>query len=445
MSHIARTSRLHQLAASLSAAMALCGVDTSAQAATRLVGTCADTGSGSLRQVIGVAASGDTIELSGLTCSTITLTSGEIQVPQHNLIIVGPGTSALTITANSQSRIFKHTDASDGFLNVTDLTLTGGKYYSPSADASGGCIYSGANVILVRSTVSACRAITAGAAFGAAGGAVFTVGNTRLIHSRVTGNMAVGAGVNGIAQGGGVFASRTFYSNYSTISENRAYGTATGATGGGGGAFAVLAFSLVNSTVVSNQADVGAGIRQNTSGGSFTNEVIDSTISGNTANMHGGAMDVVNPLLLYNSTIAFNSAPSRAGIEALANVKTNSTIIAKNSNTSSDPFSDLYISGAGSTLTGANNLIISSNLQPPPGTLTGDPRLVPLANHGGPTLTHALSANSPAIDRGNNIVINGSFDQRGTGFAREIPSGSADIGAYERQVNDDEIFYDGFN
>jgi len=64
---------------------------------------------------------------------------------------------------------------------------------------------------------------------------------------------------------------------------------------------------------------------------------------------------------------------------------------------------------------------------------------VPLSNHGGETRTHALTAGSPAIGVGNNLGNFGT-DQRGIGFSR-LNGGQADIGAYERQPNDDEIFF----
>ncbi|HEY7871283.1 MAG TPA: choice-of-anchor Q domain-containing protein, partial [Rudaea sp.] len=69
--------------------------------------------------------------------------------------------------------------------------------------------------------------------------------------------------------------------------------------------------------------------------------------------------------------------------------------------------------------------------------------LAPLGNHGGLTRTHALLAGSPAIDSGKNGKMFAT-DQRGTGFAREVPTGMPDIGAYERQLIDDEIFGNGF-
>ena len=63
--------------------------------------------------------------------------------------------------------------------------------------------------------------------------------------------------------------------------------------------------------------------------------------------------------------------------------------------------------------------------------ITGaNPLLGPLANNGGPTLTHALLAGSPAINAGINPLAL-AFDQRGTGFARS--SGVTDIGAFEVQ------------
>ena len=70
----------------------------------------------------------------------------------------------------------------------------------------------------------------------------------------------------------------------------------------------------------------------------------------------------------------------------------------------------------GASITGTNNL------------LNYDPLLGPLANNGGPTLTHLPQSNSPCINTGtnpNNLVN----DQRGPGFPRI--QGLTDIGAVE--------------
>lgn len=73
---------------------------------------------------------------------------------------------------------------------------------------------------------------------------------------------------------------------------------------------------------------------------------------------------------------------------------------------------------------------------------SADPRLTPLVDHGGPTFAHGLSLSSPAIDNGNNTVPL-SFDQRDNPFARSV-GGAVDVGAFERQADDDELFYGGF-
>jgi hypothetical protein len=68
-----------------------------------------------------------------------------------------------------------------------------------------------------------------------------------------------------------------------------------------------------------------------------------------------------------------------------------------------------------------------------------DPRLGPLANNGGPTLTHALVPGSPAINAGDPAAMSGEggvpqFDQRGAPFTR-VHGGRIDIGAFESQPN----------
>jgi hypothetical protein len=79
----------------------------------------------------------------------------------------------------------------------------------------------------------------------------------------------------------------------------------------------------------------------------------------------------------------------------------------------------------------------------PPDTLHADPHLAPLADNGGPTATHAIAADSPAIDAGNNVA-GLDTDQRGSGFARVVGA-AADIGAFELAGDGDAIFSDGFD
>lgn len=144
-------------------------------------------------------------------------------------------------------------------------------------------------------------------------------------------------------------------------------------------------------------------------------------------------------LLSRNSTIAFKHAGTCGGLFAPGSNYINSTIIANNSATGTTiPCQDVFASFG----TGTNNIVgVVDNNSPPGDTYIGDPYLTPLGNHGGSTPTHALSSNSRAIDQGNNANSFGT-DQRGSGYPREV-NGVADIGAYERQTGDDEIFYGG--
>jgi hypothetical protein len=65
-----------------------------------------------------------------------------------------------------------------------------------------------------------------------------------------------------------------------------------------------------------------------------------------------------------------------------------------------------------------------------PGWLSGDPRLGPLQNNGGPTWTQALLPGSRAIDAGDNALVPAgvSTDQRGQD---RFVNGITDLGAFE--------------
>src|SRR5205085_6426797 len=123
------------------------------------------------------------------------------------------------------------------------------------------------------------------------------------------------------------------------------------------------------------------------------------------------------------------------------------TIVAGNPN---------ILGGSGPDLSGAFNSqgynLIGNNsggsITPTTGDQIGtssssiNPLLGPLASNGGPTQTHALLADSPAIDAGHSS--GSATDQRGAGFTRPVDlndafypnaagGDSADIGAYELQ------------
>jgi hypothetical protein len=390
-----------------------------AAGATWPVANCADSGSGSLRDAVqNLAASGDTVDLRQTPCSVISLTTGAIIITQNALTLVGPGKDALAIDGAGDLPgygVLFHNGA--GTLEVDGLTLKNGSKYTNATNkyALGGCIHSSGNVTLNYSTVSTCEA-TGGGNDGAFGGGIYARGNLVLGHSMVTGNTARALG-NNTASAGGVYIGGYLNSTYSTISQNAAPGTSQYKSYGGG---VVVAgdVTFTNSTISGNSAYVAGGIF---AGGNLT--LGGTTVSGNRATITAGlaAAGATHTALIVNSTISGNIASgpnSRIGAMDLSGPATIS-------------------------ISGANNLITSSTATFDSGTITACPRLGPLADNGGSTLTHALAHTSPAIDKGSNSLALAT-DQRGLGFPRMFGT-AADIGAFEWQHGiDDRIFSSRF-
>src|ERR1041385_2044258 len=95
---------LRPLAAAFALALAL---DTSAHAKTTprspqsiVVQNCDDAGAGSLRDAVTPAAAGDTIDLTQLQCSVISLSTGAILIGTTGLTLQGPGAHQLALYGN---------------------------------------------------------------------------------------------------------------------------------------------------------------------------------------------------------------------------------------------------------------------------------------------------------------------------------------------------------
>ena len=436
--------------------------------ATQTVGNCNDSGSGSLRNAIAAAAEGDTIDMSQLSCSTITLTSGALPIHANDLTIVGRGQQSLTVDAGRRSGIFEH--YGNGTLAISDLALANGYY------GLGGCVSSVGSVSLMRVTVTGCTATGYAGTHSSIGGGVLAIGNVTLTSSVISNNNAYDSAFSGdIVYGGGVFAGgvvtvtgSTFSANTATASGNYAAGGAIATIGGlvmstttvhnntaievlgnygvGGGLFTGGDVLVVASTFDTNNASIGAALSVGTATGAVA--IVDSTIAGNQAALAGG-IAVVPALTLDNSTVAFNYSggpEGGAGIVLSANSTFQSSIVANNNAVGSTSGADVAgAQGAAFVIGGANNLVMhaASGISLPSGTLHSDPMLAAfLENNGGPTQTLALNAASPAIDAGNNAA-GLALDQRG--FAR-VSGSAADIGAYELQGSQgDEIFAGDFD
>lgn len=190
--------------------------------------------------------------------------------------------------------------------------------------------------------------------------------------------------------------------------------------------------TIVRSTISGNTATGldGGGI---TTGGGSLVDIDDSTISGNTAAGSGGGVFSErggNTLFLTNVTLSGNEAQGGFGGGIAANGSTltglrNVTIV------------DNTASSGGGGLTEVNAVVLSSIIADDSSCGLGffqvaDVEIGSLADHGGPTLTHALTATSPAIDAGNDSDC-AVTDQRGMPRFDGNANGTitCDVGAYE--------------
>jgi hypothetical protein len=460
----------------------LLGRTGTADAATLRVSNCQDSGAGSLRHAVFAAQDGDTIDMRALTCGVVVFARA-IRIDQNGLTIVGPGASALALDGNRAGRLFFQ--PGPGTLSLQSITLRNGRYAAPRA--RGGCISSAGNIELRDAWIHHCVAFVTSTPGGwpheASGGGVYSLGSVSLLRSRVFANSATSNLPEFSSGSGGIAASGDVTLVQSTVEDNAASTEASPREGSGGGivtgghltlyrssilrnrahqwggAKARLGFKATYSSIDSNEGggivmsggengpgndfelyhssvsrNLGRGVYAGTGG--YNKTVIeDSTISGNvapqiSAAIFWGWVDV------RNSTIAFNREEPGSGYGCSAAVyievggTLQSSIVAANS-CSSGPEYDISTGFyEGQNIYGANNIIGSSVLSVPADTLSVDPRLEPLNSNGGPTLTHALLSDSPAIDRGNNSA-GLTYDQRGAGFPR-VKGVQADIGAVER-------------
>ena len=430
-----------------------------AHAATRVVSNCNNNGAGSLRAVIGAAASGDAIDMRSLRCPRIVL-DGQIDVPQQDLRLLGPGRLALTIDGNRAGRVFAHGGA--GTLYIGQLSISNGLSTVAYPDeAPGGCINSpDGTVELWRSRVHGCEAyseeytsiILLGGGIAATnvvlnyssvfdnkagiygyGGGIYASNSVRLFHSQVYGHAVTG-------DGGGILAGQV----------NATYSLVTGNSAHRGGGIACQRLTLNKSTVSNNRAvlrDFLGGYQENEAGGVLVmgtghSLVMDSTISGNAAFNYSAGEFRNGSVAIYNSTITNNIEnhpegdewnyypPEYYGRGALyaPRLRLESTIVAGNRRLMGVPPYDI---APGVTVIGSHNLIGHSQVPVPADTLLiTDPRVGALADNGGPTWTHKLRSDSPALNRGNN-VLNRQYDQRGPGFPR-MKGPAVDIGSIER-------------
>jgi CSLREA domain-containing protein len=277
--------------------------------------------------------------------------------------------------------------------------------------------------------------------------------------------------------GGGISNAGFLQIFQTTISDNtlpiRILGGQT-ASGGGIFNFGRGVIQIDQSTISGNEAARGGGIRN--AGGRL--DITNSTISGNQATARGGGIMNFGIADIAFSTITANEANRQipvlgpedrfgGGIYNVAaldegvpsTVSLGNTILAKNTDNRSRfdrNFSpDCFSVDPGFFTSFRGNLvgILNSDCNmrdtifgaPPLFDMIGtednplDPGLLPLANNGGPTQTHALRSDSPAVDQGTGVTSATFFDCPATdqrGFTRPVDgdddgTADCDVGAYE--------------
>lgn len=172
----------------------------------------------------------------------------------------------------------------------------------------------------------------------------------------------------------------------------------------GGGASLFAPFTLRFCTFNNNEAaQLGGGLAVSSAAGA----VRVCTISGNRARRGGGIFSqngTTNYLNLRNSTIAYNEAFDGGGLCFRYNgITTLSTIFAYNSGGDVKHASDAQpttILSWGSNLTSDSAPALERPFGAPHDLQNTDPLLLPLANNGGWTATHAFRPDSPAKEKG---------------------------------------------
>jgi hypothetical protein len=185
---------------------------------------------------------------------------------------------------------------------------------------------------------------------------------------------------------------------------------------------------IIRSTLANNTAEYfGGAVFYQDSDDPVGMAIGNSTISGNqlkSGNMDGGsAVYHLNGMVLARHVTITNNLGAAAWVEVAGQTQMINNIVANNANGDC----------AGSAINGIQVYTyanLDSDGSCPGFTHTAYPMLEGLADNGGPTMTHALQAYSPALDAAETIVEY-TIDQR-----TEIrPHGpESDLGAFESQV-----------
>ena len=339
---------------------------------------------------------------------------GDVDLTQPVTLIGASGNRTVIDAGAVNDRAFEAVGT--GAYQLTRLVIRGGRAVHVENDLGGGVYSSNTDATLVLTGVTLSGNLSGG------GGGLFSYGHAVVTGSVITGNSP-----------GWIDAIDTLTVTDSRINWNRWGGIHTSGPG-----------QVTRSTIANNS---GAGIEAK-----YAEhwKITDSTLSGNTGDGVQWGDDEGDSLTIVNTTISGNGGTGVRTFGAPAVSIDSSTIVHNRRGLFSSlgegvPSSISYRNsviaqngvdcarGVGVLVSQGSNLDSDGtcNLSPADAT-AANPRLGPLAANGGPTLTHALLAGSPAIDSG---TVCPAKDQRGVSRPRDGDgngSAACDRGSFER-------------
>ena len=301
-----------------------------------------------------------------------------------SIVINGNGATVRRSTGAQKAAIRLFHISQGGELILNDITLYDGLGMNPPDVTiqtlnSGGAIYNNGILTVNNSTLDYNRAMLKG-------GAIYNTGNLTVNNSTLKNNSVNIDNAPG-ESGGAIYNEGIAVINASTVSGNMASQSGGGIANAYGGNLSIVSSTISgNSTTLSGIAS-GAAVMN---GGDLS--ISFSTITSNAGTTSGAVFSAPDTIAIYNSIIATN-LPQNCSYPAT------------------------------SAITGAN---LDNDGSCDNFTINDDPQLGPLANNGGPTLTHAFAPSSPA--KNSAVGFFPPTDQRG----EPRPHGSgADLGSFE--------------
>lgn len=453
-------------------------------AATLTVTNTADSGPGSLRDTLAAAASGDTVTFGGAAFTgpensvTIRLTSGPILIGTpvtidapananggNKVVVSGDADASNSLTAGDVQAFniniptagtfavnrltFQRCRAAGGggavvfgMGNAADATFTHCRFLTNRSDGPGGAVFCAAaslDLVFDDCQFDGNSSLSDGGAIHAS-----ALASLRLISCDFLNNRA---NLTGGSTGGAVYAGSiasieiddcTFESNIASnnggslrldqsAAEIRRCLFSYGSANQGSALFVFnagtesLPVHVSHCTFTSNTSSQGAGAVRFTA--ATAGRMEHCTLTGNLTNV-GGTEDGGAVSIRSDAAVEFKANLIAGNQDFRATGTKTPDVFVQSGGTATSTGGNVIgvAAGSGSTFGGSSDAT---------GTITSPlaPGLLPLANNGGPTLTHALYPLSPARDFATGSTA--TTDQRGL----PRPSGAArDAGAYELQL-----------